>query len=268
MIRFEEAEERALLTGQPLMVDDQIFGIDVRFICTADMGWVIPVVDISKALGIPKTTGSDLISRNKELFEPYLTIVRLTRSINNPTIDNIKCLTREGLIMFLMKLTPSRMDDKDVASRIMEFQQWAVSIIAEHLDYCKVPQWWARREAAKIKYRAMTDAIKDHIITDEIPEDKQWLVYATEADMLNVVIFGKTASKAGCNQRNNASQSQLELLAKFEDMNEGFIRLGFSIGERYDMICRIRDQMIKHGRIPQNQLPEHIPEKPVKYIVY
>jgi len=267
MIRFEEAEERALLTGQPLMVDDQIFGIDVRFICTADMGWVIPVVDISKALGISKQSQSALLKSHENEFAPFLATVNLTLTSEHPRIVNLKCLTRDGITMYLMKLTPSRMEP-EVGKRISEFQIYVVKTFGEHLDYYKVPQWWARREAAKIKYRAMTDAIKDHIITDEIPEDKQWLVYATEADMLNVVIFGKTASKAGCNQRNNASQSQLELLAKFEDMNEGFIRLGFSIGERYDMICRIRDQMIKHGRIPQNQLPEHIPEKPVKYIVY
>lgn len=268
MIRFEEAEERALSTGQPLMMDDQIFGVDVRFICTADLGWVIPVIDISKALGIPKTTGNDLISRNKELFEPYLTTVRLTRSINNSTIDNVKCLTREGLIMFLMKLTPSRMEDKDIASRIVEFQQWAVSIIGEHLDYYRVPQWWARREASKIKYKAMTDAIKDHLITDDIPEDKQWLVFATEADMINVVVFGKTKREAGCNQRDGASQSQLDILIKFEEMNEGFIRLGFPIGNRYDMICKIRDEMIRFARIPTNQIPEKIPDSPNRYINY
>lgn len=268
MIRFEEAEERSLATGQPLTVDDQIFGIDVRFICTFDMGWVIPVTDVSKALGINKDTQSKLLSRNKMEFEQFLTHVDITSTSEQVAPVKVPCLTRDGITMYLMKLTPSRMEDPEVGKRITEFQIYVVKTFGEHLDYYKVPRWLAQRELAKIKYRAMTDAIRDHLITDKIPENKQWLVYATEADMLNVVVFGKTAKQAGKNQRDGASQSQLDLITKFEDMNEGFIRLEFSIGERYDMICKIRDQLIKHGRIPQNKLTDGISKSPRKYIPY
>ena len=55
---------------------------------------------------------------------------------------------------------------------------------------------------------------------ENVPEDKQWLIYASEADMLNVIVFGKTAKQAGCNQREGASQQQLDLITKFEEINE------------------------------------------------
>lgn len=271
MISFEEAEQAALVNNSELIVNDSIFDSEIRFICTSDMGWVMPINDISNALKLSKSTGHDVVSRNSHIFEPYLTSVRVTRMVNNQKSDNLKCLTREGMIMFLMKLTPDRMKDKDVASRVIEFQHWAVKIIGEKLDYYKVPQWWARREASKIKYKAMTEAIKDKIINNsDIPSDKQWLVYATEADMINVIIFGKTAKQAGCNQREKASHQQLDLIARFEDMNEGLIRLGVSIETRYDMITKIRDDLISNNRLPTDQFTNLLENNPgfSKYIGY
>ena len=267
MIRFEEAEELALANGGDIIINDVIFGIDVRFICTSELGWVIPVSDISKALGISKQTQSDILSKHKESFEPFVCVRTLPTGLTSSLIQH-KCLTRDGITMYLMKLNPSQMRNQEVGKRISEFQIYVVKTFGEHLDYYRVPQWWARREASKIKYKTMTLAIKDHLITADIPESKHWLVYATEADMLNVVVFGKTAKEAGFNQREKASQSQLDILTKFEEMNEGFIRLGFPIGNRYEMICKIRDEMIRFSRIPTNQLPERIPDSPNKYIDY
>lgn len=258
MFDIEQAEEHSLKTGEPLIVNGETLGLPVRFICTPDMGWVVPVNDISSALRISKSTGQDLVSRNKDMFEPYVTTIRVKRLINNGMYDNVKCLTRDGIIMFLVKLTPSRMSDDNIANRIREFQHDAIKIIGDHLDYYKVPQWWARREAVKLKYKGMTDAIRDHLILD-VPEEKRWLVYATEADMLNVVIFGKTAAEAGGNQRETASQSQLDLLEKLEEQNDGFIRLKFGIQIRYEMLCKIRDDLITRGR-SLAQIPESTPD--------
>ena len=265
MFDIERAEERSLKSGDPLIIDDKYNGIPVRYICTADMGWVIPVVDISKVLGIPKQTQSDIFKRNESEFKPFLTRVRVTRTVEQKFKDNLVCLTRDGMTMYLMKLTPSRMSDPDMGKRISEFQINVIKVYGQHLDYYKVPQWWARREAVKLKYKGMTDAVKDHLLLD-VPEDKQWLVYATEADMLNVVIFGKTASEAGFNQRETASHSQLDLLEKLEEQNDGFIRLQFGIQIRYEMLCKIRDDLITRGR-SLAQIPDITPSFR-KYVTY
>ncbi|MFA5248427.1 MAG: phage antirepressor N-terminal domain-containing protein [Dehalococcoidales bacterium] len=240
------------------MIEGEVFNIPVRFICTADMGWVIPVADISKALGINKDTQSKILSRGKNEFSEFSTVVYVTSTTSKSGKVKLKCLTRDGMTMYLMKITPSRMEDPTVGEKVSDFQRYVIKTFGKHLDYYKVPQWWARREATKLKYKGMTDAIKDHLLYD-VPDEMKWLVYATEADMLNVVIFGKTAKEAGCNQRDTASQSQLDLLEKLEEQNDGFIRLKFGIQIRYEMLCKIRDDLIVRGR-SLAEIPDRTPD--------
>lgn len=267
MFDIEAAEKHSFTTGEPLIVEGDIYGISVRFICTADKDWVVPVADISKALGIPKQTQSDVLKRGKTEFEPFLTSVRVTRTGEPGSNINFPCLTRDGITMYLMKLTPSRMSDPEIGKRISEFQIFVVKTFGEHLDYIKIPRWWLRREAAKMFYKPMTDAEHD-IIVPLVPEDKSWLVYATEADMLNILVYGKTAKEAKCNQRDTGTKDQLDVLCKLQHMNEGFILAGFSFGERYDLLKNIRNGLLERGRI---LLPETVVELnkiPSQYVKY
>ena len=55
--------------------------------------------------------------------------------------------------------------------------------------------WNLNREIAKLNYRIHTDAIKDHLIPPELTPEQISYKYANEADMLNVVLFGKTAKQ-------------------------------------------------------------------------
>ena len=55
--------------------------------------------------------------------------------------------------------------------------------------------WNLNREIAKLNYRIHTDAIKDHLIPPELTPEQIGYKYANEADMLNVVLFGKTAKQ-------------------------------------------------------------------------
>jgi hypothetical protein len=57
----------------------------------------------------------------------------------------------------------------------------------------KLLGWSAKRELAKINYRIHTDAIKQNLIPQELTPAQKSFVYADEADMLNVAMFGKTA---------------------------------------------------------------------------
>jgi len=100
-------------------------------------------------------------------------------------------------------------------------------------------EWNLNRTLAKINYRIHTDAIKENIIPADITKEQQQVIYANEADVLNVAMFGKTAQqwrkenpgKKG-NIRDYSSIEQLLVLANMESMNAEFIRMGLQQGER------------------------------------
>ena len=100
--------------------------------------------------------------------------------------------------------------------------------------------WTVKRELAKINYRIHTDAIKDNIIIPlEITKEQASFVYASEADVLNVALFGMTAKqwreqnpdKKG-NMRDYAEVSQLVCLSNLENLNAYLIDNGISQQER------------------------------------
>lgn len=99
--------------------------------------------------------------------------------------------------------------------------------------------WNLNRELTKINYRIHTDAIKDHLIPEDISARAQSFIYANEADVLNVALFGKTArmwreenpdSKG--NIRDEATLRQLIVLVNLESMNAELIKLGISRPDR------------------------------------
>jgi hypothetical protein len=100
-------------------------------------------------------------------------------------------------------------------------------------------EWSIHRVFAKINYRIHTDAIKTGIIPKLITKLQIQSVYSSEADLLNVALFGKTArewrdnhpSQQG-NIRDEATLEQLLVLANLESLNAEFIRMGFSQSER------------------------------------
>ena len=100
--------------------------------------------------------------------------------------------------------------------------------------------WTVKRELAKINYRIHTDAIKDNIIIPlEITKEQVSFVYASEADVLNVALFGMTAKewreknpdKKG-NIRDYAEVSQLVCLSNLENLNAYLIERGINQQER------------------------------------
>ena len=95
--------------------------------------------------------------------------------------------------------------------------------------------WDTKRELSKINYRIHTDAIKEFLITPELTKQEKSYKYATEADILNVALFGKTArqwkDKKG-NMRDFANVEQLIVLVNLESMNADFIHQGLSPQER------------------------------------
>lgn len=99
--------------------------------------------------------------------------------------------------------------------------------------------WNLNRTLSKLNYRIHTDAVKAHLIPPEVTSSQASITYATEADLLNVALFGHTARqwrdanpKLEGNMRDYASIEQLLVLANIEGMNAEFIHMNLPQGER------------------------------------
>ncbi|MCB0539456.1 MAG: KilA-N domain-containing protein [Bacteroidetes bacterium] len=113
-------------------------------------------------------------------------------------------------------------------------------------------EWNLNRTLSKVNYRIHTDAIKENIIPANITKEQEQYIYANEADVLNVALFGLTAmqwrkanpGKAG-NVRDYSTVEQLLVLANLESMNAEFIRMGLPQGERLRKLNAIAIQQLK-----------------------
>ena len=112
--------------------------------------------------------------------------------------------------------------------------------------------WSAKRELAKINYRIHTDAIKQNLIPPELTPAQKSFVYADEADMLNVAMFGVTAKQwreanpeLKGNIRDYATINQLICLSNMENLNAVFINDGMPQSERLEKLNKIAIQQMK-----------------------
>jgi hypothetical protein len=117
---------------------------------------------------------------------------------------------------------------------IKEFQR-----LKEEEQGAKSLEWSLQRTLSKINYRIHTDAIKEHIIPATVTKEQTAQVYASEADLLNVALFGQTAAQwrganpgAPGNIRDGATLEQLVVLSNMESINALLIRQGLPQGER------------------------------------
>jgi hypothetical protein len=122
-------------------------------------------------------------------------------------------------------------------------------------------EWNLNRTLSKINYRIHTDAIKEHIVPLELSSKQAKVIYASEADVLNMALFGKTAQEwrnvnpeADCNIRDYATIEQLLVLANIESMNAEFIRMELLQSER----------LLKLNQIAITQLKSLIGNKELK----
>ena len=147
---------------------------------------------------------------------------------------------------------------KDIA---MEFAMWIspefkVYLIREFQrlkeDEQKLLGWSAKRELSKINYRIHTDAIKQNLIPSELTNQQANIIYANEADVLNMALFGITAAqwretnpnKKG-NIRDYATINQLICLSNMENLNAVFIEQGIPQKERLIKLNQIAIQQMK-----------------------
>jgi hypothetical protein len=146
---------------------------------------------------------------------------------------------------------------KDIA---FEFAMWIspefkIYIVKEFqrlkVEEQKLLGWSAKRELSKINYRIHTDAIKQNLIPAEVSAAQSSIIYANEADVLNVAMFGMTAKQwrehnpeLKGNIRDYASINELICLSNMENLNAVFIEQGMSQ----------RDRLIKLNQIAIHQM--------------
>lgn len=113
-------------------------------------------------------------------------------------------------------------------------------------------EWNLQRTLAKVNYHIHTDAIKEKLIPKELTRQQINFVYANEADLLNVALFGITAKdwreanpKAEGNMRDEASIEQLVVLSNMESINAVLIHQGQKQSERLQQLNRIAITQMK-----------------------
>ena len=247
----------------------EVKGIDIRY-KKIDKKDYISLTDIAKFKNStdPRFTVYSWL-RNKDT----LRFLCVWEELNNPNFNRVEfdTVTKDAGTNAFM-ITPSQWIDKlngigltvsagrynsgvfahqDIA---FEFASW---ISAEFKLYMikefqrlkneeqKQLGWSAKRELAKINYKIHTDAIKEHLITPELSPQEMTCTYATEADILNVALFGKTAAQwrnennikeKSVNIRDFASAEELVVLINLEDTNADLIKQGFSQIERLKIL--------------------------------
>lgn len=171
----------------------------------------------------------------------------------------IESVNAIGLVSKAGKYSAGTYAHKDIA---LQFASWIspeinLYIIKEFQrlksEEQKQLDWSVKRELAKINYRIHTDAIKDNIIIPlEISKEQASIVYANEADVLNVALFGMTAKqwreknfdKKG-NIRDYAEISQLVCLSNLENLNAYLIDCGINQSERLVELNRAAIRQMK-----------------------
>ncbi len=105
-------------------------------------------------------------------------------------------------------------------------------------------EWNVKRILSKANYHIQTDAVQKHIVPEKnYTKDKEWLIYAEEADLLNVALFNCTAkdwrdlnpeqAKKDLNIRDFASINELAVLSNIESLNAELIKKGIEKTERF-----------------------------------
>ena len=132
---------------------------------------------------------------------------------------------------------------------IKEFQRYK-KLEAEANEY--QIDWNVHRMLTKSAYRVHTDAVQEILISEGVESDSAGHIYATEADIFNIAVFGQTAAEwkrsnptSKGNLRDNASLEQLIVLSMLESQNALLIKQGKSLRERKEYLIKTSEELLK-----------------------
>lgn len=249
-------------------------GIDVKYQSINENDYIC-ITDIAKY----KTDEPDTVIKNWMRNRNTIEFLGIWETLNNPSFNPVEFdgfRKQAGLNSFI--LTPKKWVDatgaigvisksgryggtyahKDIA---FEFASWIsvefkLYFIKEYQrlkdEEQKLIGWSAKRELAKINYRIHTDAIKDNLIPAELTPTQISYVYADEADVLNIALFGMTAKewrdanpdKKG-NIRDYATINELICLSNMENINAVLIADGLLQSDRLRKLNQIAISQMK-----------------------
>ena len=113
-------------------------------------------------------------------------------------------------------------------------------------------QWSVQRAISKINYRIHTDAIKENLIPGSLTKEQAKIIYASEADLLNVALFGITAQEwknqnptLEGNIRDQATLEQLVVFSNMESINALLIQQNFTSEERILQLNQVAISQMK-----------------------
>jgi len=159
---------------------------------------------------------------------------------------------------------------KDIA---FEFASWVSAEFKLYIikDYQRLKadensrislEWNVNRIISKINYKIHTDAIRDNIIPSLVTKGQQSFTYASEADLLNVALFGKTAREwkeqnpeAKGNIRDDATIQQLIVLSNLESMNAELIKQDLPQNRRLTILNKMAERHQQRGMGGVRYLP-------------
>ncbi len=192
--------------------------------------------------------------------------IGLNRFIMTPTKWKNEC-NAIGIIPSAGKYSDGTFAHPDIA---LEFASWISPSFKLHLikefqrlkqneDYQNKVEWNLRRLLSKTNYIVHTDAVKLHLIAPKLTNKQITFVYANEADLLNVALFGMTAKEFKNNNkdlkgnlRDYASIPQLIILSNIENVNAALISRGIEQSERIITLNNIVKKQITLFRNDRN----------------
>jgi len=201
----------------------------------------------------------------EQIYNPYFNyaefaIIKSQAGLNNFKISVKELVKKTNLVCLQAKTGRygGTYAHKDIA---FEFALWIspefkIYIVKEFQRLKEEEQkaigWTAKRELAKINYHIHTDAIKHNLIPTELTPQQTSIIYASEADVLNVALFGMTAKEwretnpdLKGNIRDYATINELICLSNMENLNAVFINEGVSQQERLMKLNQIAIQQMR-----------------------
>jgi hypothetical protein len=185
---------------------------------------------------------------------------RKEAGLNAFTLSPLKWITNTGAIGFIVKSGRygGTFAHKDIAFKFASWisVEFELYIVKEFQRLKEEEQkqlgWSAKRELAKLNYHIHTDAIKQNLIPKELTKTQTSIIYANEADVLNVALFGKTAKEwreenpdLKGNIRDHATINELICLSNMENINAVFINDGLQQKDRLIRLNQIAIQQMK-----------------------
>ena len=266
-------------------------GFDIRIYTTDFENEFISITDIARYKSdMPHDVVKNWL-RNRETIE----FLGLWEKLHNPNFKQVEFdLFRKEAGLHAFTMSPTKWIEgvnaigivtkagryggtyahSDIA---MEFASWISAEFKLYIvkDYQRIKKdensrlsmnWNLNREIAKLNYRIHTDAIKYNLLPPELTKEQISYRYASEADLLNVALFGKTAKQwreenpgKKENMRDNANINQLLVLANMESYNAILIAQGKPQSER---IVLLRELAVKQLETLSSVSIETLPTLP------